>query len=351
MKMDREHKQIILFLITIFAAIAMIALYLNTLGVIRPQEVGDFQKAPELQGIAAYLNTDNVKLSDLKGKVVLVDFWTYTCINCIRTLPYLKEWYSKYSDEGFVIIGVHTPEFEFEKDYDNVKMAVEKYGIKYPVVLDNDYKTWNAYKNQFWPRKYLIDSNGLIRYDHIGEGGYEETERKIQELLAETGSRVNQEISKPQNTIDVNPTQVNTPEIYLGYSFARTPLGNAEGFQPGQSVNYSLPSKASPNTVYLNGVWKNNADDMELISDEGDVVLVYSAKAVNIVAGRNSSLEVYVDGKVVDESNNGSDAAGGKVNVDEQRLYNLVFDKDYGVHSIQIKIRGKGFQIYTFTFG
>ncbi len=351
MKMDREHKQIILFLITIFATIVMIALYLNTLGVIRPKEVGDFQKAPELQGIAAYLNADNIKLSDLKGKVVLVDFWTYTCINCIRTLPYLKEWYSKYSDEGFVIIGVHTPEFEFEKDYDNVKMAVEKYGIKYPVVLDNDYKTWNAYKNQFWPRKYLIDSNGLIRYDHIGEGGYEETEKKIQELLAETGSRVNQEISKPQNAIDVSPTQVNTPEIYLGYNFARASLGNTEGFRPEQIVNYSLPSKVSPNIVYLNGVWKNNADNMELISDEGDAVLVYSAKAVNIVAGKKSELEVFVDGKIADENNEGSDAVDGKANVDEQRLYNLVFAKDYGAHLIQIKMKGKGFQIYTFTFG
>ncbi len=230
--MDKEHRQIILFLITIFATIVMIGLYLNSLGVIRPQEVGDFQKAPELQGIVSYLNTDGIRLSDLNGKVVLIDFWTYSCINCIRTLPYLKEWHSKYSDKGLEIIGVHTPEFEFEKDYDNVKMAVEKYGIKYPVVLDNDYKTWNAYKNQFWPRKYLIDANGFIRYDHIGEGAYEETEKKIQELLAEMGSKVDQEISKPQNVIDVNPIKVNTPELYLGYKFARASLGNSEGFQP-----------------------------------------------------------------------------------------------------------------------
>ena len=349
--MDRERRQIIFFLITIFATIVMIGLYLNALGVTRPAEVGNFEKAPELQGIVAYLNTNNITLSDLRGKVVLIDFWTYTCINCIRTFPYLKEWHNKYSDKGFVIIGVHTPEFEFEKDYNNVKMAVEKYGIKYPVVLDNDYKTWNAYKNQFWPRHYLIDANGLIRYDHIGEGGYEETEKKIQELLGEMGSKANQEISKPPNAVDINPIKVNTPEIYLGYKFARVPLGNSEGFQIEKVVNYTLPSKIEPNRVYLNGTWKNNADNMELVSDEGDGVLAYSAKAVNIVAGRNSSLEVFVDGKIADETTRGSDAIGYIVNVNDNRLYNLVFAKEYGVHLIQIKVKGKGFQIYTFTFG
>ena len=349
--MEKEHRQIILFLVTIFATMAMTALYLNSLGVIRPQEVGDFQKAPELQGISAYLNTEGIKISGLKGKVVLVDFWTYSCINCIRTLPYLKEWHDKYSDKGLVIIGVHTPEFEFEKDFSNVKMAVEKYGIKYPVVLDNDYETWNAYKNQFWPRKYLIDSNGLIRYDHIGEGAYEETERKIQELLAEMGSKVSQEISKPQNAIGVNPLQVNTPEIYLGYKFARVQLGNPEGFRPEQEVNYSIPAEIEPNLVYLNGVWKSTPDYMELVSDEGDVVLLYSAKAVNIVAGRKSSLQVYVDGVIIGENNRGSDIILDRVDVNENRLYNLVFDRGYGAHLIEIKVRGRGFQIYTFTFG
>ncbi|MBI4175952.1 MAG: thioredoxin family protein, partial [Candidatus Aenigmarchaeota archaeon] len=130
-------------------------------------------KAPELQGIAGYINTEGIKLADLRGKVVLIDFWTYTCINCIRTLPYLNAWYDKYHDKGFEIIGVHTPEFSFEKDYNNVKAAVDKYGIRYPVVQDNDYATWRAYKNNYWPRKYLVDAQGNIRYDHIGEGGYE----------------------------------------------------------------------------------------------------------------------------------------------------------------------------------
>ncbi len=349
--MNTEHKQIVVFLVVIFASILAINFHLNTLEVKPKSSSENFQKAPELTGIVGYINTQPIKLEDFRGKVVLVDFWTYTCINCIRTLPYLNQWHEKYSGNGLVIVGVHTPEFEFEKDYNNVKNAVEKYGIKYRVVLDNDYKTWNAFNNQYWPRKYLIDVNGFIRYDHIGEGAYEETEKTIQELLVEMGSKVDQEISKPQNVADVNPIKVNTPELYLGYKFARTPLGNSEGFQPEQEVNYSMPAGIEPNLVYLNGVWKNTPDYMELVSDEGDVVLLYSAKAVNIVAGKKSSLQVYVDGVIVGENNRGSDVILYRVDVNENRLYNLVFDRDYGAHLIQIKVSGKGFQIYTFTFG
>ena len=139
-------------------------------------------KAPELAA-GSWINSQPLSIADLKGKVVMVDFWTYSCINCIRTLPHMNAWQEKYADKGLIIIGIHTPEFEFEKNYANVKFAVEKYGIKYPVVQDNDYKTWRAYGNSYWPRKYLIDKEGNIRYDHIGEGGYEETEKVIQQLL------------------------------------------------------------------------------------------------------------------------------------------------------------------------
>lgn len=350
--MNTEHKQIVVFLVVIFASILAINFYLNTLEVKpKPSSEENFQKAPELTGIVGYINTQPIKLEDFKGKVVLVDFWTYTCINCIRTLPYLKEWYDKYSDKGLVIIGVHTPEFEFEKDYNNVKMAVEKYGLKYPIVLDNDYKTWNAFKNQYWPRKYLIDLNGLIRYDHIGEGAYEETEAMIQKLLKERGISTSGNISKPEEAVEVDSSRIATPELYLGYKFARVPLGNPEGFKPEEVVNYSLPSQITPNTVYLDGEWSNKPDYMELVSDRGDIVLLYSAKAVNIVAGNNATLQVYVEGKLVDENNRGSDVILNVVNVNENRLYNLVFDKEYNAHLIQIKLNGKGFQIYTFTFG
>ncbi|MBI2138258.1 redoxin domain-containing protein, partial [Candidatus Woesearchaeota archaeon] len=149
--------------------------------------------APELAGIAGYLNTDGeeIRIADYRGKkAVLIDFWTYTCINCIRTLPHLAEWDKKYRDKGLAIIGVHTPEFNFEKEKKNVEMAIKKYGIPYPVVQDNDYATWSAYQNRYWPRKYLVDADGFIRYDHIGEGGYDDTEEMIQKLLMELGPEI-----------------------------------------------------------------------------------------------------------------------------------------------------------------
>jgi thiol-disulfide isomerase/thioredoxin len=145
-----------------------------------------FERAPEFTGTTGYINTPSpVKLADLKGKIVLVHFWTYTCSNCIHTIPYLNNWYQKYSNKGLVIVGVQTPEFDFEKNIGNVKKAVQDFKIKYPVILDNDYVNWNAYGNNYWPRDYLVDNQGLIRYNHIGEGGYEQTEQMIRSLLAE----------------------------------------------------------------------------------------------------------------------------------------------------------------------
>jgi thiol-disulfide isomerase/thioredoxin len=145
-----------------------------------------FKKAPEFTQITGYINTAGpIKISDLRGKVILVHFWTYTCINCIHTIPYLNDWYQKYSNKGLVIVSIHRPEFEFEKNIGNVKSAVQQYEIKYPVLQDNNYGTWNAYGNTYWPRDYLIDNQGLIRYNHVGEGGYDQTEKTIQSLLAE----------------------------------------------------------------------------------------------------------------------------------------------------------------------
>jgi thiol-disulfide isomerase/thioredoxin len=150
-----------------------------------------FKKAPDFDRVTGYVNTSPIKLSDLKGKVVLVHFWTYTCINCIHTIPHLNDWYEKYANKGFVIAGIQTPEFEFEKNIDSVKNAVKDFKIKYPIIQDNDYGTWNAYGNRYWPRDYLLDNEGYIRYDHIGEGGYDETENIIQSLLAEPGTMTN----------------------------------------------------------------------------------------------------------------------------------------------------------------
>jgi thiol-disulfide isomerase/thioredoxin len=319
-----------------------------------------FKLAPELAKISGYINTDPVTIEDLKDKVVLVDFWTYSCINCIRTIPYLNAWHEKYADDGLVIVGVHTPEFEFEKNYDNVKAAVEKFEIKYPVVQDNDRGAWRAYENRYWPHKYLVDNEGYIRYDHIGEGEYAETEKVIQSLLAERaaymGANVtfDQSTSSPENAQSVNFGRIGTPELYFGYQFARVPLGNPEGFKPDQVVTYTIPenSTIALNRIYLDGEWKNNADHMELQSETGRIVLSYSAKAINIVAGGSGELHISEDGSDLTGSTRGQDVSEeGTVAIDGQKLYNLAMHDEYGKHQIVIDAAGKGFEIYTFTFG
>jgi thiol-disulfide isomerase/thioredoxin len=330
-----------------------------------------FKKAPEFEKVTGYINTKPISLADLKGKVVLVDFWTYSCINCIRTIPYLVDWNEKYADKGLVIVGVHAPEFGFEKNIDNVKEAVKKFGIKYPVIQDNDKGTWNAYENQYWPRKYLVDNEGYIRYDHIGEGGYTETEKVIQSLLQERNAQlglasgsspasitnntvIETTTAIPDNIQSVDISKINSPELYFGYQFARAPLGNPEGFKPDQTVDYSLAkidSSIKPNVIYLDGTWKNNADNMELQSETGRIALVYSAKSVNMVAGGKGEGTISEDGSRLGKYRGADLSEEGKFAIDGQRLYNLSIHDDYGVHSIVIDIQGKGFQVYTFTFG
>jgi thiol-disulfide isomerase/thioredoxin len=299
---------------------------------------------------------------------VLVDFWTYSCINCIRTIPYLVEGNKKYADKGLVIVGVHTPEFEFEKNIDNVKAAVKKFGIKYPVIQDNDRGTWNAYENRYWPRKYIVDDEGYVRYDHIGEGGYAETEKVIQSLIYERSARMDlgnslssidnnttTTTTKPENVQSVDFSKTYSPDLYFGYQFARAPLGNPEGFKPDQTVKYSLvniDSDIKPNIIYLDGIWKNNADNMGLQSDTGRIALVYSVKSVNIVAGGKGEVSVSEDGETLRGKYRGADLSEeGKFTIDGQRLYNLSMHDNYGAHSIVIDVKRKGFQVYTFTFG
>jgi thiol-disulfide isomerase/thioredoxin len=336
-----------------------------------------FVKAPEFAQISGYINTPNnnpLTLSSLKGKVVLVYIWTYTCINSIRPMPYIDDWNQKYSNKGLVIVGVHSPEFQFEKNYTNVKDAVQRFGIRYPVILDSDHGTWNAYGNNYWPRFYLIDTQGYIRYDHIGEGDYNQIEKSIQSLVAERAALMGaKEISfntkptaviKPASLYYIDLTQSTTPEIYIGYSKARTPLGNPEGFQPDQTVSYSIPSNTNfkPSIVYLQGKWKNNPDNMELQDDTGRIVLLYYAKSANIIAGGRGGGGIVTNDKegggpaataaATSNKSLGEDlSSDGGFRIDGQRLYNLAIHNNYAVHYILIDVKGKGFQFYTFTFG
>ncbi len=324
---------------------------------------GASSNAPELNSITGYINTNNkpITISQYRGKVVLIDFWTYTCINCIRTLPYLEGWYDKYSPNGLVIIGVHTPEFDFEKEYSNVLTAVQKFGIKYPVVQDNNYGTWTAFNNQYWPHIYLIDKNGVIRYDHIGEGDDDQTERQIQILLSELNQSVNSSLVSQNITPAGDLYKIASPEIYLGYQMQRQPIGNSQGLQPDQIVNFTASTSGIiPNVVYFNGSWKVNPDNAELTSETGQIILNYNSKSVNIVSGANSSdITITLDGQNENVTNIGTDAlfvSGSNGNqavahIDSLRLYNVVNDNDYRQRTVVLDVKGKGFKIYTFTFG
>ncbi len=327
------------------------------------EKASKYPKAPDFAGIEKWINSEPLKIEQLRGKVVLVDFWTYTCINCIRTLPYLKEWDKKYRDKGLVIVGVHSPEFDFEKKYENVLKAVNDYQLKYAVAQDNNFATWSVYQNRYWPHKYLIDIDGYVRYDHIGEGNYDETEKMIQTLLKERMEIINEKnginlnVSKPKEAVDVDAYGVGTPEIYFGYQFTRGNLGNVQSQKPDEIADYKLPNKAAANYVYLGGKWKNNADNMELMSDEGSIMLIFNAKSVNIVAGSDTSSDAYLnfDSDAENEKNKGSDVLLGQnqsiAKIKEFKLYNLGNAERYGTHIINIDAVGKGFKVYTFTFG
>lgn len=304
--------------------------------------------APELAGIEGYINAQNITLGELVGKkVILVDFWTYSCINCQRTLPYLAAWHEKYNGAGLEIIGVHAPEFAFEKKYENVLRAVEKWNIGYPVVLDNNHQTWNAWHNRYWPAKYLIDIDGYVMWYHYGEGSYAETENKIQALLAERAERLclNETMNGIVTAVGaqrVDFEKINTPEIYLGSVFTRGNFGSKEGLPAGQTVTYAPSAALDKNHIYLEGTWYVDTDHVRLVSKTGKIVLRYDAKNVNIVASGEPGSDIAVSR---------DDASLESKRVDVEDLYNVIVGEDYGEHVVQLDVTGEGFKLYTFTFG
>ncbi len=342
-----------------------------------------YKIAPEFEKPGEGIDITNIKdskpltMAGLKGKVVLVNFWTYSCINVLRTVPHIIDWNAKYADKGLAIVGVHTPEFEFEKNIDYVNTSLQKYGIKYPVIQDNDYKIWNAYENNFWPRMYIVDPQGYIVYNKIGEGGYNQTEKVIRSLLAERNG--NKEIGNIdlnttfpyENESQINSTnnvssflkqpvefsKIKTPELYFGNQGSNSAIGNSEGVHPGQTVTYTIPSlngSIRPNTIFLEGEWKINHDNVELQSDTGRIGLLYSAKSVNLVAGGKGQGIVNEDNSLLSNHSRGVDTESDSHFVIEYpRLYNIVnhqsYDDDF--HSLIIDVKGKGFQAFAFTFG
>ncbi|NNM43283.1 MAG: cytochrome c biogenesis protein DipZ [Chlamydiae bacterium] len=287
-------------------------------------------KAPELVGIVGWINSTPLSLEDLKGKVVLIDFWTYSCINCLRTLPFLEKWDDNYRDKGLVIIGIHTPEFAFEKDRANVEKAVQTLGIQYPVALDNNYETWQAYHNQYWPAHYLIDQNGNLRMIHFGEGAYGETENAIRSLLG-LSTLVMQDRKETTHEL--------TPETYLGLERAHSYTSQIS-IKPNKVAQYSYKTPLENDQVGLRGLW---SVENEFILSEGDdsfLDLNFLAKQVYLVLSgvTTTPLQVYMDGKFIKE-----------ISFTGPQKYDIV-KTEYRRHQLSIKIP-KGIKAYAFTFG
>jgi cytochrome c biogenesis protein CcdA/thiol-disulfide isomerase/thioredoxin len=307
--------------------------------------------APDFTGNDRWFNTPAnapLHLDGLRGRVVLIDFWTYTCINCIRTFPYLRAWDARYRDRGLTIVGVHTPEFAFEREAENVREAIAANRIRYPVAQDNEFATWGAWGNQYWPAKYLIDARGRVRYAHFGEGAYVETEAAIRALLAEAGrDRLGPMAEAKAETAD---PELVTPETYLGHL-------RADGFvpgppRPGYGV-YEAPDELRPVSFALSGAWYVGQESATAVRDARIEARVTARKVFLVMSskgGRPRNVEVLLDGRPVAPAEAGEDVRGGRVEVGEERLYRLVSLRRVEDRRLTLRMPA-GVTGYAFTFG
>ena len=369
--------------------------------------------SPELSEITNWINSDGFTIESKKGKVILVDFFTYTCVNCIRTYPYIKKWHQKYESLGLVVLGVHSPEFEFEKKIDNIERSANFHGLEYPIAVDNKHGTWDAFSNRYWPAKYLIDASGKLRYSHFGEGGYSETEKQIQELLMEAGADLSDvplvqasevvstsffRITGPENNL--------TRELYAGYIRNSLKVRNLKWMnnnkdesindddselifnrmddvenifnQPyiiqrdyydnpvGSIIEYTHDSDLINNFLYINGVWKSTDESLihvrETSNFEDSISLKFCASTANVVVGKGDSnasylIKVKLDGMPVDKSNLGDDVYIGEdantyIQVSENKMFNIFQSRTshFDCHKLQISANSQDFEVFAFTF-
>jgi cytochrome c biogenesis protein CcdA/thiol-disulfide isomerase/thioredoxin len=315
---------------------------------------------PPLNGAVQWLNSPPLDAQALKGKVVLVDFWTYSCINCLRTLPYVKAWAEKYRDQGLVVIGVHAPEFAFERDVGNVTKAMKELGINYPVAIDNDYKIWRAFNNEYWPAHYFADAQGRIRYHHFGEGDYAESERVIQQLLREAGAKtvadglINADAQGVQQAPDMN--QVLSPETYVGYQRAEHFVPET-GLVPDKVATYNPPANLALNDWSLGGQWAVGAERATASAPASRIVYRFHARDLHLVLGPGADgkpvrFKVSIDGQAPGDAHGVDVAADGSGRVTEQRLYQLVRQTDeVKDRTFTIEFLDPGVSAYAFTFG
>jgi len=319
------------------------------------------QPAIEIADPTGFINVaPGFTLSSIIGqKVVLLDFWTYSCINCVRTIPYLNAWYQKYAAEGLEIVGIHTPEFDFEKELNNVQSAVTEYGIHYPVVLDNNQGTWNAYNNLYWPHEYLIDMAGYIVHDQIGEGNYPETETEIQKLLDQRAQILGMDQSAiPTSTVAITPSNLNdiqSPETYFGAA-RNNLLANGKYFTNGeQTLTAPASSAVQLNQLYLGGTWNFEDQYAANLTAHATITYEYDAGDVYMVAAgaaTDTVVDVLQDGQPLSAADAGSDVHNGQIVISGNRLYNLIKNANGGgAHTLELIIETPGLQAYTFTFG
>ncbi|MBM3935000.1 MAG: redoxin domain-containing protein [SAR202 cluster bacterium] len=344
----------------------------------------DGKPAPDFTGVSGWINTEPFSLADLRGRVVLLDFWTYTCINCIRTFPFVKSWHDRYRDVGLVVIGIHSPEFAFEKKYENVLKGTQDFGIEYPVVQDNDWAIWEAFRNTAWPGKYLIDAEGNVQQVTMGEGGYVAVEQGIRYWLQKAGYSVEHirytpddfildpEIVREAHAIDREDSR--TRELYAGLKrnipFRKYPpplpyiLYDHYYDNPDTDQLYEDPDWHSNHHIYFQGLWHNYSEYMRhtrVTSNLEDYVAIkYNAKTVNVVVG-NEKDEPYVirvtwDGKPIPkevaEPDVRWDSEGNSyLLVDEPRMYRLIRTVEYEKHQLKLASNSDDFSLYTFTFG
>jgi len=301
-------------------------------------------QAPEFVGLTGWINSEPTTLQSLRGKVVLIDFWDYSCINCIRTLPHLNRWYKEYGDKGFTIVGIHTPEFAFEHDIENVKKAVKRFDIHYPVALDNDYKTWRAYNNKYWPTSYLVDKEGTIRLKHIGEGKYLELENAIRELLA----------LEPVKDLEAEKFSLRTtPEIYLGSKRAENYTADTT-LKPNSVHTYTFKEPLKDDTVGLKGLFRLSEESITSAGSNCSITLNFHANKVHMVLSGTSQepITLILDGKPLSTAMYTEDmTSDGKIFVDASRKYDLIYlSGEPRRHTLQINLP-PAISCYSFTFG
>ena len=326
----------------------------------QPSSIVGSSPLPGLSGATGWINARPLTASTLKGKVVLIDFWTYSCINCLRALPYVRAWAAKYKNDGLVVIGVHTPEFDFEKEQPNVQKAVRKLGITYPVALDSNYAIWNAFHNQYWPAHYFIDASGKVRYEHFGEGDNDQSERWIQQLLAERAAKpmavgtVSVRAEGVEAAADTDA--VRSPETYIGYARAED-FASPGGIEHDKDHLYAAPAHPGLNDWGLSGNWIDHQQVAVLKTAGGKIIFRFHARDLHLVLGPTATgkpvhYRVTLDGRPPG-ANHGmdTDAQGNGVVIDH-RLYQLVRQKGPIADRIfSIEFLDPGVQAFSFTFG